>query len=120
MYCFEENDEMQFVFNERVEPGFKNIMQLAPTHQCHYFPGENELSVNGECILSFNQSEEGGRFYHNISEYKICKVSSSEVGNIKGEHRALNLHQICQLLKFEGIFTNEARSLIAGIVKFIE
>jgi oxidase EvaA len=109
------NDEYRFIFKERMELGFKNYMQLGPTFQY-----ENEIDLkNYELLARWKQSEEGGRFYQNISDYKICLTG--DINSLKksdGLH-IMNLHQICSLLKIQGIFTNEARSLIAGLLTLI-
>jgi len=119
LFCFVEEGEMKFVFKERPEIGFSNFIQLAPTIQFDFLEGNNNSSVNGKCLFEFYQSEEGGRFFKNVSRYSIYEIEKSEIENMPDSFKILDLHQICQLLKIEGIFSNEARSIITGIIKLL-
>ncbi|MFW5804017.1 MAG: NDP-hexose 2,3-dehydratase family protein [bacterium] len=119
LLCFAEKGEMKFVFRERPEIGFTNFIQLAPTIQFDFLETSNNFSVNGKCLIEFYQSEEGGRFFKNISKYSIYEIEKSEIENMPDSFKILDLYQICQLLKIEGIFTNEARSIVTGITKLI-
>lgn len=119
LLCLEQGEELHFVFRERIEIGFTNYLQLGPTFQYESDDSPVDLENVGECLLTFSQSEEGGRFYQNISEYKIYKIYSNEYLKSLDGLTVLNLYQICQLVKIKGIFTNEARSLIASLVSFI-
>lgn len=119
LFCFVEEGEMKFVFKERPEIGFSNYIQLAPTIQFDFLEANNSFSVNGKCLVEFYQSEEGGRFFKNISKYSIYEIDKSEIENMSDSFKILDLYQICQLLKIEGIFSNEARSIITGIIKLI-
>ena len=52
--------------------------------------------------------------------YKLGFLSvCSEIVNQIEQYKVLNLYQICQLLKVEGIFINEARNFIAGLAELI-
>ncbi|MBU0577753.1 NDP-hexose 2,3-dehydratase family protein [Patescibacteria group bacterium] len=109
------NDEYHFIFKERMELGFKNYMQLGPTFQVE---GELDLPEN-EILAEWKQSEEGGRFFQNISKYKICLTNQIDFYKQSDEYYILNVFEICSLLKTQGIFTNEARSAISGLLPLL-
>ena len=112
------NGEYRFIFKERMELGFKNFMQLGPTLQVEE---GDKINIPDKHVLlaAWKQSEEGGRFYQNISEYKICLIDQVDHFQKSDQYYTLNVFQICKLLKTEGVFTNESRSLIAGLLTLI-
>jgi len=113
------HDQIFFVFNEISEIGYKNYLQLGPTIQLDESPNYVPNIINGKLLISFNQSEEGGRFYQNITKYSIYLIDSLEYYEVNNEYYVLNVFEICKLLSIPGIFTNESRSLIATLIKFL-
>ncbi|MCP4552696.1 MAG: hypothetical protein GY834_11795, partial [Bacteroidetes bacterium] len=97
---------MLFIFKESIEFGFKNYLQLGPTYQYDVLNDSEIKSIRGDYIIQFMQSEERGRFYRNISEYRVYKTNTIEEFENDKRYKILNLYQICQLLKIEGVFTN--------------
>jgi len=110
------NNEYYFIFKAKTEIGFANFVQLGPTFQVE---NEKELNIplnNSKTLIEFKQSEEGGRFFQNISHYKIALTKDINDYESSDEYYVLNVFQICELLKVEGIFTNESRTLIASLL----
>jgi len=113
------DDQILFVFKEISEIGYKNYLQLGPTIQLDESPNYIPNIIYEKLLISFNQSEEGGRFYQNISKYSIYLIDSLEYYEVNDEFYVLNAFEICKLLSIPGIFTNESRSLIATLIKFL-
>lgn len=110
---FKENGAFHFIFNSSYEPGFLNKIQLSPTIS------EKKENINlsdwGSVTQSFQQSEEGGRFFQNITEYVLLEAKNIEVFKAQKKFYILNVYSICQLLKIPGVFTNESRTLISSL-----
>jgi oxidase EvaA len=105
------NGVIQFAFRAYWEPGLRKRVELGPTRIMgaarsagsagHISPGKVRLSVR--------QSDEGGRFFRDITEYRII-----DVGEVQPEDGLiqLTLSEMAYLLP-QGIFNNEARSAIS-------
>ncbi len=113
------DDQILFVFKEISEIGYKNYLQLGPTIRSDESQDYLPNTIDGTLLISFNQSEEGGRFYRNISKYSIYLIYNLEYYEVNDEYYVLNVFEICKLLSIQGVFTNESRSLIATLIKLL-
>lgn len=105
------NNVLKFGFSLQVEPGLYNLIELGPTYL-----SDNKSKLKGKIIIETNQSEEGGRFYYNINNYKIIMVGN---GFFPKNLIWLTLSEIQYLLLLDGMFTNEARSIISLLLTFL-
>lgn len=109
------NGELVFVFKEREEIGYANYFQLGPMIQ--YDANDDALpKAKGKMLLSFLQSEEGGRFYQNKSVYAVYRNDDLDEYLEDPRYYILSLNQICKLLEHSGIFTNESRTMITSLI----
>lgn len=114
LICQLKNEVLQFGFSFQIEPGLHNLIELGPT----YIGDRESRKIEEEIIISSKQSEEGGRFYQNINNYKIVKVNSNK-NKDSSSLIWLTVSEIENLLKLDGIFTNEARSAISLILSYL-
>lgn len=111
LLCGRRNKTLYFGFKYQIEPGLYNLIELGPTDMSY----TNNL-YSGQLIVKSYQSEEGGRFYQNKSVYKII-----DIGEIEKSSKLiwLTLADIHSLFTYEGIFTNEARSILVLLLRWI-
>ncbi|MEQ4715013.1 NDP-hexose 2,3-dehydratase family protein [Nonomuraea sp. B19D2] len=104
----------------RVEPGYVDVIELAPTVQCT--PRNHErlppfvaevLSTHPDQIrLDVTLSEEGGRFYQTRTRYLVVEVPSAE--GLEGPaFRWMTLAQLVDLLRHSNYLNIQSRSLVA-------
>ncbi len=114
------------LFNARVEPGYLNIVELAPTVQCtprnydHLLPPSRPPFLElvrgdppGRVLFDAELSEEGGRFYHARSRYLIIEVDDDLAAVDRPGFRWLTLPQITALLRHPHYVNVQARTLVA-------
>ena len=109
--CGWANGMIQFAFRACWEPGLRKRVELGPTKitGTARSTGSKSCTSPGEIRLSVRQSDEGGRFFRDVAEYRII-----DIGTVQPEHGLiyLTLSEIACLLP-RGIFNNEARSAIS-------
>jgi oxidase EvaA len=130
LLCQRFNGILHFLFQARSEIGFREGVQLGPTMQ--FTPGDSsivgDLSLDqrllhgaerSRTILSCLHSDEGGRFYRCVSRY--CVRLLPDDARIPPDQRLMwmTLGQMQQLIRRQGVFTNEARSLISMLLAFL-
>ncbi|MFB4279804.1 NDP-hexose 2,3-dehydratase family protein [Nonomuraea sp. MTCD27] len=106
----------------RVEPGYVNVVELAPTVQCtpenlRVLPPQARpryldvvLNAPAERVrYSVALSEEGGRFLNAINTYVIVEADVDD----DADYRWMPLHQLADLLKHSNYLNVQARSLVA-------
>jgi dTDP-4-dehydro-6-deoxy-alpha-D-glucopyranose 2,3-dehydratase len=111
--------------NARVEPGFLNVVELAPTVQCtpenyaHLPPAslppmlDLVLGRRSEQVLfDVELAEEGGRFYHPACRYLIVEVFDEIPIEVRPEFRWMTLHQLSGLLQHSHYLNVQARTLV--------
>lgn len=101
LICGRINKVLYFYFKIIIEPGLYNYAELSPA------------TINrpkAKIIKSVLQSDEGGRFYRDITRYRIIDIGEVDL-TLPGYW--LNLAQVQNLLLKNGWFTNEARSAIS-------
>ncbi|MFR9727683.1 NDP-hexose 2,3-dehydratase family protein [Saccharopolyspora sp. MS10] len=112
--------------NARVEPGYLDVVELAPTVQCtpeNYeglgvdyrppFLDEVLRRDPGQVLFDTELSEEGGRFYQARNRYQIIEVAPEAADGAPPDFRWLTLHQLTELLKHSHYVNVQARSLVA-------
>jgi oxidase EvaA len=109
LYCGTIKGTLHFLFNLVHEPGFYNKFELTP--------GTLIKPTKRKVLAKFTQSEEGGRFMKEINEYRLIDIGI--VTNKAINDCWLTLGEIEALLKKSGIFTNEARSAISIILRWM-
>ncbi|WP_238412035.1 NDP-hexose 2,3-dehydratase family protein [Saccharothrix deserti] len=110
----------------RVEPGYLDVVELAPTVQCSprnlpALPAEarplflDEVLSAGPDRIRFDAvlSEEGGRFYHAQNRYLVVEVDDDFGLDVPPDFRWVALHQLVGLLRHSHYLNVQARSLVA-------
>jgi oxidase EvaA len=99
------------------QQGLRDVTELAPTVQ---HPGgtdvyleaaltENPAQVRFDTVLS----EEGGRFYHALTRYRIVEVDDDFQCDSPAVYRWLTVRQLTDLVRHGHYLNVEARSLLA-------
>lgn len=114
--------------NARVEPGYLDVVELAPTVQCtrenyaHLPAGSEPLFLDvvlaarpDQVLFDTHLAEEGGRFYHAASRYLIVEVGDELPTRPAPTFRWLTLHQLTGLLRHSHYVNVQARTLVAGL-----
>ncbi|MFG3496470.1 NDP-hexose 2,3-dehydratase family protein [Streptomyces sp. NPDC047928] len=113
----------------RVEPGYSDIVEIAPTVQCTprsllALPPEaappyldTVLAAPPETVrYAVSLSEEGGRFFHAVNRYVIVEAAPDEAHTAGGPgdaYRWVTLHQLAELLRHSHYVNVQARTLVA-------
>ncbi len=106
------NDTLRFGFSVCREPGLARGAELGPTSIACDEP-TNEGS-NGRVVMACRQSDEGGRFFRDITLYRIVDLNDT----VPDPHKIwLHLSEVRALLDRGGYFTNEARTLISLLMR---
>ncbi|MFD9941971.1 NDP-hexose 2,3-dehydratase family protein [Nonomuraea sp. NPDC059023] len=109
----------------RVEPGYTDVVELAPTVQCvpenydHLPPAARPLFLDevldadpGRIRFDTVLSEEGGRFYHARNRYLIVETGE-DLAPGHPDFRWLAMHQVVELLRHSYYLNVQARTLSA-------
>ncbi|MET8005478.1 NDP-hexose 2,3-dehydratase family protein [Nonomuraea glycinis] len=112
----------------RVEPGFVDVMELAPTVLCnpdnyHDLPRSDwppflayVLAAGPERIrYSALLSEEGGRFYCAQTRYLLVEAGADEEIDVRPNYQWMTLRQLTDLLRHSHYLNVQARSLLACV-----
>lgn len=116
---------LHLLVNARVEPGYLDFVELAPTVQCT--PETYEHLPTGARTPFLDQvldapadrirfdtllSEEGGRFFHAVNRYLVVEVDPFETTG-PSRYRWMTVDQVVGLLRHSHYVNVQARSLIA-------
>jgi oxidase EvaA len=118
LICGRKNGILHFLFRSRKEPGFEHFYELGPSVVRE--PGGqdvDEVKNFGTLIAECHQSEEGGRFFQENNHYQI--FDSGEVEEETGDEYWLTLSEVAYLLETGGWLTNEARSVLSLLLKWL-
>jgi dTDP-4-dehydro-6-deoxy-alpha-D-glucopyranose 2,3-dehydratase len=109
----------------RVEPGFVDVIELAPTVQCtpenyNCLPPAARPPYLDEVLRAGPQhtrfatvlSEEGGRFFHARNSYRIVETDL-DPHDEPADFRWLTVHQLIELLRHSHYVNVQARTMIA-------
>jgi dTDP-4-dehydro-6-deoxy-alpha-D-glucopyranose 2,3-dehydratase len=117
LLMFEQHGTIKFIFRAQAEPGLKNLIELNPS--ISRSPGaraslEDEtflrLARVGKVLKTIKQSDEGGRFWRDVTRYSLVLIQ--DPGDLPTEGVCLSLREIAVLAP-KSVFTNEARSVIS-------
>lgn len=111
------------LLNARVEAGYLDVVELAPTVQCtpsNYvdlppgsLPPFLDVARAGRVRFDTELSEEGGRFHHARTRYSIVEVGPGVADTEPPDYRWLTLHQLAGLLQHSHYVNVQARTLVA-------
>jgi oxidase EvaA len=117
---------LHVLVNARVEPGYLDVVELAPTVQCTpesyaHLPSEARppfldvvlAATPDRKLFDVEMSEEGGRFYHARSRYQIIEVDEDFPEQDDPSYRWMTLNQLTGLLRHSHYVNVQARSLVA-------
>ncbi|MCO1574621.1 NDP-hexose 2,3-dehydratase family protein [Crossiella sp. SN42] len=102
----------------RVELGLLDLVELGPTVQVapgqdRPVPLESEPAAAGEVLFDTVLSEEGGRFRHARTRYRIVRVGEDFPLAVPGRFRWLTARQLGGLLRHGHYLNVEGRTLLA-------
>lgn len=120
LICARIDGILHFLFKPVIEPGLVYKVELSPSIVVE--PGEGWIEEDtqekkGKVLIECWQSDEGGRFYHDKSLYRIIDVGSKY--SVPEGWTWLTVKQIKALLKNGGWLTNEARSAISLLLTWL-
>ncbi|MGA5704409.1 NDP-hexose 2,3-dehydratase family protein [Peterkaempfera bronchialis] len=114
--------------NARVEPGFLDVLELAPTVQCTpenyaHLPADDQPPFleevrrrqPGRTWFDTVLSEEGGRFQHAQSRYLIIEVGDDFPTAVPEDFRWMTRCQLDTLLRYSHHLNVQARTLVAAL-----
>jgi dTDP-4-dehydro-6-deoxy-alpha-D-glucopyranose 2,3-dehydratase len=117
---------LHVLVNARVEPGYLDVAELAPTVQCmpdnYAGLGEDAKPPFLSYVLNASpqqihydaiQSEEGGRFLDAENRYVVIEAYEDFSDDIPEDYRWMTLNQISTMLQHSHYLNVQARSLIA-------
>jgi len=116
-----------FLVQAKIECGNFDVVEMAPTVQCltGRYKGENAVSPpflefvlaasEERIIFDTQQSEEGGRFYHEQNRNLLVEADDSFSVQVPENFMWLTLGQIKEFLRFNNYLNIQARSLIAAL-----
>ncbi|TKK87214.1 NDP-hexose 2,3-dehydratase [Herbidospora galbida] len=116
---------LHFLVRARPEFGLMDLVEMAPT--IHLLPGEDladvrepflkELATSGSGRVRYDAvlSEEGGRFHHAMTRYRIVEVDGSFPAEVPEDFCWMTVRQLTDLLRHGHYLNIETRSLLACI-----
>ncbi len=112
---------LHVLVHARAEPGYVDVVELAPTVQCapenykHMPPPPylDEVLAAGPERTRFSAvlSEEGGRFYHARTSYRVVETDLDPFDE-PPDFRWLTVHQLLDLLRHSHYVNVQARTMI--------
>lgn len=120
LVCGRIDGVAHFLLRAIVEPGLHNGAQLGPSSQVEpgeqadgdgFLPGQTSLVC--ECL----HSEEGGRFYRDVNRFRL--FDAGDAFEAPPGYWWLTLGDIRRLLDKSGWLTNEARSALSLLLKWL-
>ncbi len=115
--CLKIDGVLQFYFVPRAEAGLVYKVELGPSivsEPGHYL---KKPKGQGKVMASVSQSDEGGRFFQDVSKYRILQLNNQK--GLEPGGFWLTLGEVCALLKKENVFTNESRSVLSLLLKWL-
>jgi oxidase EvaA len=116
------------LMHARVEPGYRHVVELAPTVQCavgnyHGLPASHRpafldlvLDAPAESVrYDVLLSEEGGRFYHAQNRYRVVEVADPGLLPVGEDFQWVRIGVLTELLRHSHYLNVQARSLIASL-----
>ncbi len=119
LFCRNIRGVLRFNFNVQAEAGLVHKAELSPSIVTE--PGSkrtNKPPSNHQVLAEVNQSDEGGRFLRDVSKYEIVFLPDGK-SVVRTQGYWLTLGEVHELLQSEGIFTNESRSVLSLLLKWL-
>ncbi|SBO44004.1 NDP-hexose 2,3-dehydratase family protein [Cyanobium sp. NIES-981] len=122
---------LHLLFRGRAEIGFREGFQYGPALQdaggapspVPELDAEERLleAIHRRAtpVLSNLHSDEGGRFYRSVARYSIALLDPADELPVSPSLSWMTLAQIARLVKRQGVFSNEARSLISMLLAYL-
>ncbi|MET9264980.1 NDP-hexose 2,3-dehydratase family protein [Amycolatopsis sp. NPDC004079] len=117
---------LHVLVNARVEPGYLDVIELAPTVQCapenyEHLPPEARPAYLDDVLeappdaIRYDTvlSEEGGRFFQAQNRYLVIEVGDDEHEDVRQDFRWLTVHQLTALIRHSHYVNVQARSLVS-------
>lgn len=120
LVCGRSAGILRFLLRPYAEPGLLNLVQLGPTvvEEPGGVKEENPINIDGALLrVECRQSEEGGRFFHDSNRFRIVDVG--EACEPPDGWHWFTLAQVRRLLDEGGWLTNEARSVLALLLRWL-
>jgi dTDP-4-dehydro-6-deoxy-alpha-D-glucopyranose 2,3-dehydratase len=122
--CQRRDGVLGFLLRASVEVGFSERVQLGPTWQSDDVTAGNGVADRIEAAFRYAQqrcstlqSDEGGRFYRSVCHYRILELDGTAELDVDAHgYLWLSLGQIYRLVRSQGVFTNEARSVLSMLL----
>ena len=125
LYCQSINGILHFLCSHSLEIGFLEYIQFGPSIQLLHKGDQIHSTLdiaesNSKLISKYKQSDEGGRFYKSIVHYQLKEILLDDpIAVDLNTYSWMTLKQIKYLLGTKGNFTNEFRSVLSLILKFL-
>lgn len=121
LVCGRIDGVLHLLFSFQIEAGLHNAIELGPSlvvEAGEVWPENTYIAYpNAVVMAECKQSDEGGRFFHDISTYKLI-----DIGNVPDDltnEKWLTLAETHRLLHAGGWFTNEARSALSLVLLWL-
>lgn len=121
LYCGRDRGLLKFLCHLDAEPGLCNQVELGPSLVIE--PGNIKQipsyirTLKGKIKISTLQSDEGGRFFEDVTRYRLTDIG--QLTQCPSDYYWLTLSEIRYLLSQDGVFTNEARSAFSLLLKWL-
>ncbi len=120
LICARIDGVLHFLFKPIAEPGLLHKVELSTSDTIEPgedLPNKREDRIKGKILIQSWQSDEGGRFYHDKSLYRI--IDAGNVYPIPEGWTWLSLKQVKYFLDEGGWLTNEARSALSLLLTWL-
>jgi oxidase EvaA len=117
---------LHFLIQARVEAGFIDLLELAPTVQCtpanyHGIEHSNlpqflelfQIATPENIRFDSMLSDEGGRFYQSSQRHLVIELKADANLELPGHYHWMTLGQIQQCVQFGNLVNIELRSILA-------
>lgn len=131
LYAQIRNGVLHFLFCASAEIGFREGVQFGPSLQdlgdeaCIYDALDEQAARlrqhlgRAQVLATCLHSDEGGRFFRCVSRYSICLLDPGERIEEGPDLAWMTAAQIESLLRYPGVFSNEARSVISMLLAYV-
>jgi dTDP-4-dehydro-6-deoxy-alpha-D-glucopyranose 2,3-dehydratase len=117
IYCGTKKGKLYFLLAPQIEMGLLNRVELGPSLLVEPGAHAQQVKMRGKVIAAVYQSDEGGRFFQDITRYRIVHIG--EIAPTGKNDYWLTLGEISSLLRAGGFLTNEARSTLSLLLKWL-
>lgn len=126
LLCRRQKGILHFLLVPSVEVGFCQFAQYGPTIQVEPAQWEKGAHAWTDAVLAEGitharclQSDEGGRFHYAVVEYRIIEIPEALQLPARLPFVSATLRQLYRLLRRPGTLTNELRTNISLLLRFL-